>query len=468
MPKSLTTAFKKIFFAFLILPLFLLAPLSTQAEELPSSAVRDFYFNQDSYRQAVEETAQGKVNFEGWGFKGEANIVAGTSCLIHGRCLSDSGQASAGSFNIVSNLTASLFSSPVDTSQYLAYQKSKINLAKPAYASVGTAGLTPIIALWEISRNIAYLFFIIIFIVAGFMIMFRSKLNPQTTINLQLALPKIIISLLLVTFSFAIMALIIDLSEALVYIIANLYSGFSEDPSNVSTWISQLTGQAEIPGVGLQNIFSLMSSLGRESRTALGPTIANLISEVGGAIWKFLEALGASGSLAELIIAIAVLGALFKTFFALLTAYVSIIISAIFSPLAFLMAGFPGGQSAPFGLVKSVLANALVFPATLGFLLIGAITSSTGATEWGLEAGIVDFSGGNAWVPFGLSGLQGAAGIGTLIQNLIALGVLLAVPNIPRIVKEALQVKEGAALAAAGEGFRGALANVPLVGGLIR
>ena len=38
------------------------------------------------------------------------------------------------------------------------------------------------------------------------MIMFRSKLNPQTSVSIQLALPKIVVSLILVTFSYAFIA----------------------------------------------------------------------------------------------------------------------------------------------------------------------------------------------------------------------------------------------------------------------
>ena len=63
-----------------------------------------------------------------------------------------------------------------------------------------------------------------------------------------------------------------------------------------------------------ENIFSLMSSVGEDSRNAIGVSIGNLINDVGGGLWDLLDKLGASGSLASLILSMAVLGALFKTF----------------------------------------------------------------------------------------------------------------------------------------------------------
>ena len=52
---------------------------------------------------------------------------------------------------------------------------------------------------------------VIILIAAGFMIMFRVKINPQTVVSLQTMIPKLVITLLLVTFSYAIAGLVIDM-----------------------------------------------------------------------------------------------------------------------------------------------------------------------------------------------------------------------------------------------------------------
>jgi len=54
------------------------------------------------------------------------------------------------------------------------------------------------------------------------MIMFRIKINPQTAITIQLALPKLIITLLLITFSYAIAGFMIDIFYLIWGIITNL------------------------------------------------------------------------------------------------------------------------------------------------------------------------------------------------------------------------------------------------------
>ena len=59
-------------------------------------------------------------------------------------------------------------------------------------------------------------------IVIGFMVMFRRKIDPKTVITVQNALPKIVLALLLVTFSYAIAAFMIDLMYLVMAIIINL------------------------------------------------------------------------------------------------------------------------------------------------------------------------------------------------------------------------------------------------------
>ena len=196
--------------------------VAAQENTSNGNAVRDFYYNFDNYKQAIDIT-QGSLNLESWGLKTETNIVAGTDCMINGRCFPNQ---EGGAISMVSHLTASLVSSPVTLNSYYAYLQTKNPLVKTAYATTGTQALTPILSLWVVSRNVAYLFFVVIFVVAGFMIMFRSKLNPQTSVSIQLALPKIVVSLILVTFSYAFIALIIDISNLTIAIIANLYKGF--------------------------------------------------------------------------------------------------------------------------------------------------------------------------------------------------------------------------------------------------
>jgi len=129
-----------------------------------------------------------------------------------------------GAVGMVSNLVGGLYATqPASSVEYLADLGSRLGLAKPAYAQgFGWTAFSPVLGLWKLFRNIAYLFFVIIFVVIGFMIMFRAKINPQTAIGIQNALPRIIVTLLLITFSYAIAGLIIDLGQVATRIIGNL------------------------------------------------------------------------------------------------------------------------------------------------------------------------------------------------------------------------------------------------------
>ena len=76
------------------------------------------------------------------------------------------------------------------------------------YNELQAAGIQ---SLWTDVLNLAYIFFVIVMIIAGFMIMFRHKIGGQAMVTLGNVLPNVIIALIVATFSFAIAGLIIDL-----------------------------------------------------------------------------------------------------------------------------------------------------------------------------------------------------------------------------------------------------------------
>jgi len=131
------------------------------------------------------------------------------------------GYRPGGAIGGITNLIAAMYANPPASSvEYFADLGRNLGIVKPAYAQgVGFEGLRPILPLWKAFRNIAYLFFTIIFVVIGFAIMFRVKLDPQTVISIQNAIPRIVVALILVTFSYAIAGLLIDL----IYVIYFLF-----------------------------------------------------------------------------------------------------------------------------------------------------------------------------------------------------------------------------------------------------
>lgn len=76
--------------------------------------------------------------------------------------------------------------------------------------------------LWDKIRLLSYSFFVIALIAAGFMIMFRHKIGGQMAVTIFNTIPRIILGLILVTFSFAIVGIMIDFGAMLINVITGI------------------------------------------------------------------------------------------------------------------------------------------------------------------------------------------------------------------------------------------------------
>jgi len=272
-----------------------------------------------------------------------------------------------GAIGVISNLTASLYSTqPASSIEYIADVGSRLGLAKPAYAQgLGWTAFSPVLSLWKTFRNIAYLAFVIIFVVIGFMIMFRTKINPQTVISIQNALPRIVVTPLLITFSYAIAGFMVDIGQLTTRIIGNtLVNGVLLGTSTLGTEFSLNDPKQGLLNADifklvnpLRNVEEIVTQIGEAS---IGPLIGN----------KWLAELTA-----RTVFWIAGFFIMFKIFFALLGPYVSIILSVIFAPFQLLLGAFPG-RSGLSSWLKNLLANVMVFPVTFAMLCIAAILKS--------------------------------------------------------------------------------------------
>jgi len=77
---------------------------------------------------------------------------------------------------------------------------------------------------WKGARDFSYAILVIVTIVFAFMIMFRTKISPQTVITIQSSLPKLVITLILITFSYAIAGFMVDLLYVAIGVISLLMS----------------------------------------------------------------------------------------------------------------------------------------------------------------------------------------------------------------------------------------------------
>lgn len=250
------------------------------------------------------------------------------------------------------NLLASLYSNPPDVHLATYFQNKLANniLASPAQATVGTDFLDPILPLWTAMRNLAYGLFLIVVVAIGLMIMFRKEISPRVTISFINALPKIVIGLVLITFSYPLIALAVDVGLVLgSELVRNaLNTAFSQTPIS-------LNAPFDVAG-NLKN--GLASG---DAGQVVGAALAGV-----GAIKDALLSLGLM-----LIFAVAALIIFFLASLRLIISYFKIVMSTIFSPIIILFGSLPGQEGIITNLGKDVLVNVLTFPATLFFLMLG-------------------------------------------------------------------------------------------------
>src|SRR3989344_3388012 len=328
---------------------------------------------------------------------------------------------------------------PASTGEYIAYLSNKAGIVHPAYAQgIGFSGLSPIIDIWRAFRNIAYGFLILIMVVVGFMILFRWKIDPRTVITIQSALPKIVVTLILITFSYAIVGLMIDVMYLAIYV--SIFALGKAGPGNLDI-VQNFTGG------GLPNLFSavfqtgingvddivnfligtnpaLVMGLGAAIGSAAGLVIGGLVGlfigvGIGGAAGAILPQV-----IVGAIVAIALVILFFRIFFLLLSAWVQVFISLIFGPLQLMLGAIPGVNSFS-GWFKNLVANLAVFPITMLLLLVGAFLTESG-------------NGGKLWTPPGISGFGGSPQ-GAGVAGLIGLGVLIVIPSIANGFKQTIK-----------------------------
>ena len=121
------------------------------------------------------------------------------------------------------------------------------NLIPKTYAAegIGFASISGYASIWSLFRNITYLVLVFFIVAVGFLVMFRFKINPQTVVTIENTLPRIVIALIMITFSFAIAGLLIDLMYVIIAItIATLSQLQIGDltPSNAAALTQKYTG----------------------------------------------------------------------------------------------------------------------------------------------------------------------------------------------------------------------------------
>ncbi len=376
-------------------------------------------------------------------------LVWGKSQL--NRNISDATQG-RGALALTSNLIASLYAAPPASGvTYFAQKIQDLNPVRSAYAGaggqfpggIGYQALGPVQKIWVAFRNISYIGFIIVFVVMGFMIMFRAHISPQAVATVQDSIPRIVIALILVTFSYAIAGFMIDLMFLFLNIAVQAL---------VST---HLISNADF--VFKDNVFTVIFSNWKDAFGTVSDAISKIITQtIDLGMFNFVsKVLGwAGGTLAGLVVGIALLFIMFRVFLMLLMAYVMIILLTMFAPFFFLIQALPGNNGAK-EWFKQMASNVAVFPVTaMMFIFAGILSGMTGLGGTGSGA-IQPAQVGQ--FPLLIGGLDAGA-----IGNLIGIGFLLITPTAADMVKNMVGGGRGGG---GGMGNIGAAALGGLAGG---
>lgn len=415
-----------------------------------------------------------------------------------------------GAIGFMGNMISVLYTPPLHTTDYFRDLASNFGISKKTYAQTtgtGFQSLTPLIGIWSAFRNIVYLFLVIIFVVIGLAIMLRVKIDPRTVMTIQNQIPKIIIGILAVTFSFAIAGFLIDMMWVLIYLIYGIFNGIqgvdvsSLNPSSIQGQTALGVGGQINGSQGVEGIAGISSQVAGSVKDAIlhllafdkslsftnlfADTISGIVSMLVGiqlaqipsfSIFGFSIPLGAVGGAVSipvvftatkaaivnglpylivfLIVFIALLTALVRLWFALLMAYVQILLAVVLAPFWIIGGIVPGSPISLSGWLKDISANLLAFPVTIAMFMLGKVFMDAFGCDAKIQA-CKDALTHNFVPP-----LIGNPGDPSLIGSLIGLGILLMTPNVVNMLKQMLKAPKTDMMGAIGASL-GAGAGIP-------
>lgn len=460
-----------LIFSFFLLPLSsLLFPFPTHAQETTSSEERPGYINYLSGSIAIQLTGA-----EGDQFKElSADAPMSIAPYLAGRL--DKNGKKGGLLPTGGRVIANLFKTQPSSREYIADILENIGVptVSRAYAQgTGYKAMSPFLPFWKVFRNLAYSLYIIMFVVVGIMIMLRTKVSAQAVITIQAALPNLLITLLLITFSYAIVGFMIDLMYFLIYFVVYLISsaGIIQTPLKA---IDRLLSYS-----AYSIIFEGRNSIVSGVSEAIDSVLAGLGTgalEVAGTILSWVD-------FAYLVVAVYLLIKMFTLMIALLKAYVMLIVQLITAPLQILMNALPGSKAFSSWLKKTasylipfpVAAAMFIFSA----VLIGDPTKATlfndgfykgSANPFGIDQSheFYSTSENSLWMP--PFTLTGDIDFNTRdVMIIVGFMIFCMTPSVVKMAQEWLQVKESPYAAEALQGFMG-IAQVPTgwIGGQIK
>lgn len=202
--------------------------------------------------------------------------------------------------------------------------------------------LSMVLGTWKLFRNISYGLLAIVMLVLGFMIMNRRKIDQQTIVTVQFAIPRIIIAIILITFSYPIGATMTTIGRSLMVSIVPIIM------------TAAVTG-GDTPS--LQQAADLFSHLGPLPIFYFFLTGASLGLMTVGFIF-----------LVPIILAVMALVGMLWIAVKIGFTYVKMIVAIITSPIIFVIGAIPGNDNMTIDWFKQMAVYMLSLPAMTGVL----------------------------------------------------------------------------------------------------
>lgn len=385
-------------------------------------------------------------------------------------------------FGFITKLIVMPYANPPASGVYWVYSglQSAGFLPKTLAAEgIGFAAIHPFADLWKIFRDVSYMVLVLVLITIGFMVMFRMKINPQTVISVENALPKIIVAMILITFSFAIAGFMIDLMYIMIGLIVSVLVKDSTLAAQMKNqymmgtpsqlWLRDLRLGLPFPtesiageiGKSLLGILPIEVEIVIRSaigilmifitRGFIGNTIVNPIADlfqglgtspgftigglISGIVKLLLNAFLLYGVYAlsfytlitpifSFIIFFSMLFLLFRIVLLLFSNYLKLLLLIILGPFLLLFEAIPGKGTLKFWLM-SMMGNLLAFPLTIGvFTLSYVIMQNIPDTEL------------TARLPY-LYGISSSS-----FKILVSTGLIFLIPDLYKWLKESLGIKD--------------------------
>lgn len=377
-----------------------------------------------------------------------------------------------GLLGLMASGIGTLYTPPVSSSEHIRYLSNHFGVAKTAIAQEdgsGFQGLSPIQNIHLKIRDLSYLLLVIFFVVIGIAIMLRLKIDPRTVMTLQNQLPKIVVTIVLIAFSYPLAGLLVDGMWTLTYFGINTLGDISQEQCE-SPGTSTITEVASknllnnpmaytrdlFSDAGCLGKFDGLSGLSRKIGMAVGDVLSAAIFEgiglsandVGQAckdkwagfiprIWDgdcikqgaFDLISFIIGVVAILIVLFAMIIALVRLWFTLIKAYIYILLDVITAPIQILLGLLPNGSFGFERWIRHISAYLLLFPATAATLTFATIMASNES-----------LNNPNPATTF-LPPFIGNPNLSNNLGSLIAFGIILITPELLDFIKDALKVK---------------------------